>query len=93
MLAVKTYRTPDCALDIRRVIVCGLRDTRRFPQLNSNGNCRVSVMLQVNNEHLPIGCMRKVGAIESVFEFEDSRMYLSEKTVIFIVIAVGRSNS
>ena len=48
--------------------------------------------MQVNNEHLPIGCLRKLDEIESMFEFEDSKMYLSENTVIFIVIAAGRSN-
>jgi hypothetical protein len=47
--------------------------------------------VQVNNENLPTGCPLKFDEIESVFEFEDSKGYLSENTVMFIVIA-GRSN-
>jgi hypothetical protein len=60
--------------------------------VNSNGNYRLSALVQINNEHFPIGCLRKLDEIESMFEFEDSKMYLSENTVIFIVITAGRSN-
>ena len=60
--------------------------------VNSNGNYRLSALVQVNNEYLPIGCLRKLDEIESMFEFEDSKMCLSENTVIFTVIAAGRSN-
>ena len=76
MLAV----TPYCAYapvgESKCIIVWGLRLTRRFPQLNSNGNYRVSALVQHNNEHLPIGCLHKFDEIEYMFEFGDSKIFL-----------------
>jgi hypothetical protein len=92
MLAVTAYCASVPEQGSKCAIVCGLRLTGRFPQLNSNGNYRVSALVQVNNEQMPIGSLRKFEEIESMLEFEDSRVYLSEKTVICIVIASGRSN-
>jgi hypothetical protein len=48
-------------------------------------NCRVSALVQVNKERLPIGCLLKFDAVEGMFEFGDSRMYLPDNPVIFIV--------
>jgi hypothetical protein len=49
-----------CSCARECVIVWCLRLNRRFLQSNSNGNYRVSALVQVNNEHLPIGCMRNL---------------------------------
>ena len=85
--------------DVRIVCPCPMcitvwrvRLARRFSQLNSNGQYRIAALVQVNNERLSIAGMRKIDEIESMFEFEDSKMYLSENTVIFKAIVAGRSN-
>jgi len=86
LLAVTPYCVSVPVRESKCIIVWGLRLTRRLPQLNSNGNYRVSALVQVNNEHLATGCLLKFDEVESMFEFEESKMCLSENTVIFIFI-------